>query len=35
MALVDNYILTKYLDPNMAPTNIMGCRVTMVDQTCF
>ena len=35
MALVDNYMLTKYLDPKMVPTNIMGCRVTMVDHMCF
>ena len=35
MALVDNYKLTKYFDPNTVPTNIMGCRVTMVDHMCF
>ena len=30
-ALVDNYMLTKYLDPNTVPTNTKGFRVTMVD----
>ena len=35
MALVGNYWLTKYLDPYTVPTNIMGCRVTMVNHMCF
>ena len=35
MALVDNYILTKYLDPNMVPTNTKGFWVTMVCHMCF
>ena len=30
MALVDNYMLTKYLDPNIVPTNTVGFKVTMV-----
>ena len=35
MALVDNYILTKYLDPNTVPTNTKGLWVTMVSHMCF
>ena len=35
MALVDNYMLTKYLDPNTVPTNTKGFWVTMVDHICF
>ena len=35
MALVENYMLTKYLEPNTVPTNTKGFRVTMVDDMCF
>ena len=35
MALVDNYIFTKYLDPNTLPTNTKGFWVTMVCHMCF
>ena len=30
MALVDNYMVFRYHDSNMVPTNTMGFRVTMV-----
>ena len=34
MELVSNYILTKYLVPNMVSTNTMGFRVTLVYHMC-
>ena len=30
-----DYVLTKYLDPNMVPTYTMGFRVTTVDHMCL
>ena len=30
-----DYVLTKYIDPNMVPTYTMGFRVTTVDHMCL
>ena len=35
MALVDNYMLSRYHDSNIVPTNTMEFRVTMVYHMLF